>query len=207
VRNLIATRAFARFVTLAVTAVVLRCVPSSAQPMMADLVKVPPVPTAIEAPAGHKVYLKAYAAGTQNYVCLSSGWTFLGPQATLFVTFQWIQGEVRQQIATHFLSPNPSEGGTPRPTWQSSIDTSTVWGKAKASSDDPNYVAAGAIPWLLVEITGSQRGPMSGSLLSQTTFIQRVNTSGGVMPKTACNVGSIALVPYTTDYYFFKAAR
>ena len=34
----------------------------------------------------------------------------------------------RQAIA-HFLSPDPFEGGMPRPTWRDSQDTSTVWGK------------------------------------------------------------------------------
>jgi hypothetical protein len=53
--------------------------------------------------------LKGYAVGTQNYVWLPSGWAFHGPQATLSISFQWIQGEVRQQIATHFLSANSVE--------------------------------------------------------------------------------------------------
>ena len=178
-----------------------------AQTVSSDLVKAPPVPSNIVPPAGNQAFLKGNAVGTQNYVCLPSGWTFLGPQATLFFTFPWISGDIRQQITTHYLSPNPKEGGTPRATWQSSLDTSAVWGKAIASSNDATYVAPGAIPWLLVEIVGAQRGPTGGSILSQTTYIQRVNTSGGVAPTTACTVGSVALVPYTTDYVFYKAVR
>ena len=169
-------------------------------------VNVPPVPTNLEAPAGHVPYLKGYATGTQNYVCLPTGWTFLGPQATLFVTVRWLNTELRYQVATHFLSSNPAEDGTPRPTWQGSSDTSSVWGKAIANSTDPNYVAQGAIPWLLLEVVGAQRGPTGGSILSQTTYIQRVNTSGGVIPTSPCMVGSTALVPYTTDYFFYRAA-
>ncbi|MBM3768961.1 MAG: DUF3455 domain-containing protein [Acidobacteria bacterium] len=46
------------------------------------------------------------------------------------------------------------------------------------------------------------------SLLSKTTFIQRVNTAGGVAPTTACtDAGAIAFVPYTTDYIFYRAAH
>ena len=178
-----------------------------AQTAVGDLVRPPNVPAAIQVPAGHKAFLKAYAAGTQNYICLGSTWTFLGPQATLFLTFQWFHGEARQQIATHFLSPNPSEGGMPRPTWQSSLDTSAVGGEVKASSSDPNYVAPGAIPWLLLEAAGSQRGPLGGSSLSQTTYIQRVKTSGGVTPTAECIAGATAFVPYTADYYFYKSAQ
>jgi hypothetical protein len=61
---------------------------------------------------------------------------------------------------------------------------------------------------LLVEIVGSQSGPTGGDLLTPTTYIQRVNTSGGVAPGTGCSQatdGSTVLVPYTTDYYFYKA--
>lgn len=121
----------------------------------ADL-KAPPVPANLKVPEGNMLYLKTHATGTQNYVCIpgDSGpmWKFLGPQATLFLAVPWIQGEVRQQVATHFLSSNPSEGGTARPTWQSSFDTSAVWGKAVADSTDPQYVSPGAIAWLLVQI-------------------------------------------------------
>jgi len=176
-------------------------------------VQAPMVPSNLQVPAGNTTYLKTHAIGTQNYVCLpgASGpvWKFLGPQATLFVTFPWIQGEATWQAATHFLSSNPSEGGTARPTWQSSLDTSAVWGKAIADSADPKFVAPGAIPWLLVEVAGARRGPMGGSALTQTTFIQRVNTSGGVAPSAGCDAsayGKIALVPYTTDYYFYQVS-
>jgi hypothetical protein len=176
---------------------------------------VPPVPTELLAPAGNSVYLKGSAIGTQNYICLPSGttfsWKFLAPEATLFINFRVLNRDVSQQIATHFLSANPIEGGTARPTWQSSVDTSRVWGKAVASSIDPAYVAPGAIAWLLVQIVGAQEGPLGGSLLSETTYIHRVNTSGGVAPSTGCSgpahVGALALVPYTTDYYFYKASR
>jgi len=134
-------------------------------------------------------------------------WKFLGPQATLFLAVPWIHGEVRQQVATHFLSSNPSEGGMARPTWQSSFDTSAVWGKAVADSTDPQYVAPGAIAWLLVQVVGSQQGMAGSSALAQTTFIQRVNTAGGVAPSTGCDqyaYGKIALVPYSTDYLLFR---
>jgi hypothetical protein len=44
--------------------------------------------------------------------------------------------------------------------------------------------------------------------MSQTTFIQRLNTNGGSAPPTGCSVpadvGKQALVPYTADYYFFR---
>jgi len=172
------------------------------------------IPAALEVPPGNVPYLKTTAEGTQNYICLPTAtgfaWTFFGPQATLFVKLRWFQGDVPQQLTTHYLSTNPQEGVN-RPTWQSSLDTSAVWGRAAASSSDPAFVQPGAIPWLLVQIVGSRPGPTGGKMLADTTFIHRVNTAGGVTPATGCsqpsNVGATALVPYTTDYIFYRAAR
>ena len=77
------------------------------------------------------------------------------------------------------------------------------------SSSDPSYVEPGAIPWLLVTIAGRQDGPTGGDRLSATTFIQRLNTRGGLAPSTGCtslgDLGNTAFVPYTTDYYFYKS--
>src|SRR5262249_23973920 len=122
------------------------------------------VPTVIQAPPGNEEYLRAAATGTQNYICMPSGWIFIGPQATLTMKI----ANMRQQVATHFLSPNPDEAGTARATWQTSLDTSSVWAKAIASSSD--YAAAGAIPWLLLQVVGAEKGLAGGSGISQTTY-------------------------------------
>ncbi len=182
-----------------------------AQPGFLDL-KPPVTPANLQVPAGNVLFLKGEAAGTQNYVCVPGAggpaWRFIGPRATLFVRTPWIRGEALFQVTTHFLSTNPADN-TARPTWLSSFDSSSVWGKAIADSSDPAYVAAGAIPWLLVQAAGVQPGPMGGTALSQTTFIQRVKTAGGVAPASGCdeaNYGRQVLVPYTTDYYFYRAA-
>jgi hypothetical protein len=109
----------------------------------------------------------------------------------------------------HYFGPNPFENGTIRAAWQHR-DTSTVWGQVKPgnSSSDPNFVAPGAIPWLLVTVVGAQDGPTGGDRLAETTYIQRLNTSGGVAPSTGCaseaDTGNQAFVPYTTDYYFYR---
>lgn len=175
----------------------------------------PAVPANIQVPAGNKAFLVGHAVGTQDYICLpcpnpltsaatcpASGFAFalITPQATLF-------DDANKQVTTHFFSPNPVEKGTIRPTWQDSLDTSTVWAKANASSSDSAFVAPGAIPWLLIAVVGAQNGPSGGDTMTATTFIQRLNTSGGVAPST-CNtssdVGKEAFVPYKADYFFYK---
>jgi Protein of unknown function (DUF3455) len=177
------------------------------QPIAAADIAPPPVPPNLEVPAGNEAFLEGHAIGTQNYICLPSeagvAWTLVGPQATLFNRWD-------RQLITHFLSPNPDERDTPRATWQHSRDTSTVWAVAIASSSDPNFVASGVIPWLLLQVVGAQPGPTGGDRLTETTFIQRVHTSGGVAPSTGCvevtDVGQRAFVPYTADYFFYDAA-
>jgi len=178
---------------------------ATAQSNTSPVISVPPVPANLEAPAGYSVFFAAHAVGTQNYVCLPSGssvaWKFAAPQATLFQTIR----DFTQQMTTHFLSVNGAENGLPRPTWQHSFDSSRVWARAVESSTDLNYVEAGAIPWLLLTWVGAEQGPEGGSFLTQTRYIQRLNTSGGVAPSSGCNqIGDTALVPYSADYFFYR---
>jgi len=200
------------------TALAVASTVSLPQPAHTDHVTPPPVPANIEVPAGNKAFLLGQAVGTQNYICLpcpnpatsmcpdASGfaWILFTPQATLF-------NDHDKQIITHFLSPNPDQNGMPQATWQHSRDTSTVWAVRIAESSDPAFVAPGAILWFLLHVEGNQDGPTGGDKLSKTTFIQRLNTSGGVAPSTGCtlatDVGKRDFVPYTADYFFYKAAK
>jgi hypothetical protein len=182
----------------------------------------PTVPFNLEVPTGNTLYLKGEAKGTQNYVCLPSAGSKTGfafklftPQATLFLPISFTGNGFTQQIITHFFSPNPDplDNGAIRATWQSSLDTSAVWAATVPDgvSTDGQFVKTGAVPWLLLEKKGTQRGSMGGEGLSQTTFVQRLNTDGGVAPATGCSapgdVGTTAFVPYTADYFFYKASR
>ena len=165
----------------------------------------PEVPGNLVAPAGTRPFLQGHAIGTQNYSCLPTAtgfaWTLFGPQATLF-------NDEGMQIMTHFLSPNPDEAGTLRATWQHSNDTSAVWAMMIQPSSDPNYVAPGAIPWLLLQVMGDEQGPTGGDRLTPALYIQRVHTAGGVAPAAGCavatDVGKRVFVPYEADYVFYK---
>jgi uncharacterized protein DUF3455 len=165
----------------------------------------PQVPDTLAVPAGSKAFLIGHAVGTQNYICLPDGaaakWVLFGPQATVF-------DDAGKQIMTHFLSPNPAESGTPRATWQHSDRTSSVWAMKIAESDDARYVEPGAIKWFLLQVKGTEAGTREHDRLTQTTVVQRVNTSGGVAPASECavsgDVGKTRFVPYTADYVFYK---
>ena len=171
--------------------------PGAASAQYGGPIDVPAVPSNLNVEEGNIPYLQTRAYGTQDYFCQSNGtWKLYGPQATLY------PGNVPFQIATHFLSPNPEEQGMPRATWQHSHDGSAVW--AAKIEEAP---AAGAIAWLLLKKVGTIEGTIGGGLLAETTFIQRVNTLGGVAPDVPCAPNAIALVPYETDYIFYRAEK
>ncbi|HEY7305419.1 MAG TPA: DUF3455 domain-containing protein [Bryobacteraceae bacterium] len=181
----------------------------------------PTTPTDITPEQGNSEFLVGHAFGTQGYVCLPSGsgasWTVNNarPEATLFTK---VFG-ASVQIITHFLSPveNPNGVGPNPPrfgdaTWQSSFDSSRVWAQKTGftpAGTDASCPNAGAIDCLLLQTIGSKPGPTGGTILSKTTFIQRLNTRGGSAPATGCSsladVGKQTLVPYSADYHFFRA--
>jgi len=58
-----------------------------------------------------------------------------------------------------------------------------------------------AIPWLLLSAVADGPG-----VFHRVAFIQRVNTVGGNAPSSPGSVvGAEARVPYTTEYFFYRA--
>ena len=179
----------------------------------------PPTPGLIAVPEGNSPYLVGHARGSQGYTCLptATGGTAWNPtarpEATLFADFFGHS----VQIITHFqsINENPKPGIVPpksgNATWQSSLDSSRVWMvKVKGIDPDPNVQSCrnfGSIQCLLLQSVGNKKGPTGGNLLANTTFIQRLNTSGGAVPASVCAVGQTQLVPYTADYFFFRADK
>ncbi|HEX6361054.1 DUF3455 domain-containing protein [Actinophytocola sp.] len=137
------------------------------------------VPDVIKVPAGNKKIAVMPANGVQTYQCTGGAWVFLQPDAIL-----------RYHGRPEVLH---SKG----PVWTSVRDGSSVTAAAQANSPVPN-----TIPQLLLKATGN-RGP---GLFARVTFIQRLNTTGGVAPTGACTEGATASVPYTADYTFWVAA-
>ena len=145
------------------------------------------VPDKLKPRANESLAMINPAKGVQIYECRAKKdqantyeWAFVAPEADLFNT----NGN---KIGRHYAGPH----------WEST-DGSKIAGTVRESADAPQ---ADAIPWLLLvtKSVGSQ-----GSF-SKITSIQRVNTVGGVAPKTGCSqstVGKTARIPYTADYYF-----
>ena len=137
---------------------------------------------------GHKVHFHAYAVGVQIYVCRETApgvftWVFKAPDAILFDNDDNIVG-------LHYAGP----------TWESNSGSFVIGARVDGVTVDPT-----AIPWLLLR-AASKDGP---GVFGRTTFIQRVNTVGGNAPApstaTAANVGQEVRIPYTADYFFYRA--
>ena len=129
-------------------------------------------------------------SGVQIYACNAVGashrWSLVAPRADLF-------DKNGNLLVTHF-------GG---PSWQAK-DGSLV----SAALEQRVTVDPTAIDWFLLRVTYAGSGN-DADRLGGTTFIQRIQTTGGLAPAPeTCNagtVGAVAEVPYTAVYVFWKA--
>jgi hypothetical protein len=148
------------------------------------------VPDKLKPGANESLAMIVPAKGVQIYECRARKdqvggyeWAFVAPEADLF--------DARgNRTGRHYAGPH----------WEST-DGSKILGTVKERADAP---VADAIPWLL--LTAKSVG--SEGSFSKVTSIQRVNTVGGVAPKTGCSQAAArtpARINYTADYYFFAA--
>jgi hypothetical protein len=140
----------------------------------------------------NKVSFHGFGVGFQIYTWNGTSWGGAIPEATLFDD----EGNV---VALHF-GVFTTDGHFIGPAWQSNSGSQVV-GKLPPAQ---LVVNIDAIPWLRLEPLSTE-GP---GVFADTTFIQRVNTIGGKSPKTNGSfVGQVARVPYTADYFFYRAAK
>ena len=179
-----------------------------------DEITPPRVPQNLKVEDGNELFLAGHGVGTQNYICTSSPTSPTGFAFSLFTPEATLFDNTGDQLITHFFSPNddprldPPERGAIRVTWEDSRDSSRVWAFLFQQSLDAEFVQRGAVPWLLLKESGVAAGPTGGDRLTKTTFIQRLNTVGGVAPEAGCStfddLGRKAFVPYSADYFFYK---
>jgi hypothetical protein len=146
------------------------------------------VPATVAVPAGSNPAMTLKGVGLLSYECRAKPgstdafeWVFTGPDAQL-------QDMSGKQVGKYY-------GG---PTWEH-MDGSKVTGKQLAIAP----AAAGNIPMQLV-----QTSPAMGSgAFTGVTYIQRVNTMGGVAPAMPCDASKVSTkstVKYSADYVFYK---
>jgi hypothetical protein len=137
-----------------------------------------------------RLFLVLHAEGVQKYTCQPNGtWLFTDPEATLYKTTG-----ASKAVGSHFLN-----FATGRPVWQLKDGSSVEAARTATASG-----GAGNIAWLLLQAMTTTAG--TGDRLTSTTWVQRLNTAGGVAPSGACTPGARIAVPYTADYLFWRAA-
>ena len=138
-------------------------------------------PAALKVPDGNKLTGVYPARGVQTYTCTDGAWKLLEPAATL-------SDKRGRTVALH------SRG----PVWVSTVDGSAV--NATAIANSPK---TGTIPELLLQATATRGTGVFGGV----SYIQRLNTTGGVAPATACTGTDQVSVAYTATYAFYKPAK
>ncbi|HVF43821.1 MAG TPA: DUF3455 domain-containing protein [Pyrinomonadaceae bacterium] len=177
-----------RFIALAILFAVAGLTQArAAQPVAADDDRAPELPAAcqtLRVADGNAVAFHTYASGVQVYRWNGAAWAFVEPVANLFAARNF-----HGQVGTHYAGP----------TWESNSGSKVV-----ARRVDGCTPSATAIPWLKLEAVSSE-GP---GVFDGVTFVQRVNTTGGTAPAAPGSfVGEEARVPYTAEYYFYRAAN
>ena len=143
------------------------------------------VPEQIQVPAGYKPVLTVHAKGDQIYQCTVNkglySWQTQAPDARLFDD----QGQI---VGNH----------TAGPIWEYKAG-SRVLGRVVSKLDK---TPEEAISWLLVEVLTHQ----GNGLLANVSFINRINTHGGLPPSSGCDanhLGSEKRSGYSADYIFY----
>jgi Protein of unknown function (DUF3455) len=146
------------------------------------------VPAGLEIPAGHSLLLRTTASGVQTYDCIGGAWSFRSPRAEVFEDF------FGAPVISHYGGIDRGLNGGP--WWESNRDGSRIRGgnAVSAPSARPNSITQLRVQVLERSGTG---------LLSDVSWIHRLNTVGGVAPTGACTTGQRFDSPYTTDYYFY----
>ena len=130
---------------------------------------------------GNKVAFHVYALGVQIYRWNGASWDFVAPLARLFG-----DAEYHGEVGIHYAGP----------TWESNSGGKVIASRVESCAPDPT-----AIAWLLLQKVSSE-GP---GIFDRVTFIQRVNTAGGLPPLSPGPfVGAEQEVPYTAEYYFYR---
>jgi hypothetical protein len=181
-RDMITTRVIGLIVLLAVAGVALSSIPAAWADDDLQAPDLPPSCDRLQVQAGHEVAFHVYALGVQIYRWDGDSWEFVAPDAGLFADANY-HGEV----GIHYVGP----------TWESNSGSTVVASRVEGCTPDPT-----AIPWLLLQSVSTD-GP---GIFSRVTFIQRVNTTGGLAPtEPGSSVGVEEDVPYTAEYYFYRA--
>jgi len=145
------------------------------------------LPEPVRVPAGQKMLMATTGVGEITYECREKKdmagqheWVFVGPMATLYAPD-------RKVVGKYYAGP----------TWEAN-DGSRVTGNQVAVAP----AGTGNIPLQL----GKAEPAMGAGAMGGVSYIQRLNTKGGVAPAMGCDgaaKGKRQQVVYEADYVFY----
>jgi hypothetical protein len=146
------------------------------------------LPEPVRVPAGNAVSLETVGTGEITYECRPKKdvagafeWAFVAPVATLW-------DMQKKSVGKYYAGP----------TWEA-MDGSKVTGKQVAVAPS----SPGNIPLQLVKAEPA----MGSGAMTGVTYIQRLETKGGVAPSATCDAtkaGAKQQVGYEAKYVFYK---
>lgn len=140
-----------------------------------------PVCDSIAVQPGNSLLFRSYAVGVQRYRWNGASWDFVEPVATLYADANY-----RVKLGIHYAGP----------TWESITGGKVVTTRVAGCTPDPT-----AIPWLQLKTVSTD----GAGIMTLVTYIQRVNTKGGLAPTApGSSIGAVTEVPYTAEYYFYS---
>ena len=137
----------------------------------------------IAAPEGNKLAFHVYAKGVQVYRWNGVAWDLVAPVASLYAEPNYF-GEV----GLHYVGPH----------WESKSGSKVKAARVPGTGCTPD---SSAVAWLLLKATENS-GP---GIFARTTYVQRTNTTGGLAPAEPGLLNELREVPYTAEYYFYRA--
>ncbi|MEU4557842.1 DUF3455 domain-containing protein [Actinoplanes sp. NPDC023936] len=147
----------------------------------------PRVPPELAPPPGHVVNSVLKARGVQIYGCTAGAWTLIEPAASL--TGMRLRPQ-KKVTALHYRGP----------TWQSDQDGSLVEGDGASAVRAPS-----AHPDSIPQLRITAKATRGAGVFGEVTYIQRLDTVGGIAPAGSCSGSATTAVPYRAVYRFFVA--
>jgi hypothetical protein len=132
-------------------------------------------------PAGSTLVYHVYARGVQIYRSNGTSWVPVGPSAQLFA-----DPEEKSLVGIHY-------GG---PSWETLSGSKVIGEVAQRCTFDPT-----AVQWLRLNAKSTE-GP---GVFDQVRYILRLNTAGGIAPSYPGSSGQEVSIPYSTEYFFYRA--
>jgi hypothetical protein len=138
----------------------------------------------LQVQAGNQLAFHLYGVGVQIYTWTGTSWSFVSPEAVLHA-----HPRDHAVAAFHFAGP----------TWESRSGSQVVGTTIQSRTPNP-----GAIPWLLLQAASHE----GHGIFQRVTFVQRLYTEGGVAPTApGHSPGQVTRVPYTAEYFFYRAGH